>query len=361
MRVRPVLLSVGVMTALLGAAMIPCALIDIIDRSPQWPVFAISAFLSILAGAILTILSRGDAKETGQREAFFLTVLVWVVLPLVAAFPIAASGASITDAVFESVSGLTTTGATVLTALEDSPRGLLLWRGILQWYGGIGIIVTAIAILPSLRVGGMQLFQLESSDQSGKFLPRVTEIATQTGFVYLALSVACGFLYALSGMKGFDAVVHAMTTVSAGGYSTTDLSFQEAASASKNVAIVFMILASLPFAAFVLMARGQPRALWGDPQARLLLAIIVAATVGLLIYNGVGPGGAVFENGGDAVQSTLFNVVAVITGTGYASENYAAWGDGATSIFIMLMFFGGCAGSAACGFKMFRLEISAKA
>jgi len=204
MQLRPVLLATGIMTALLGVAMIPSALIDIADKREAWGVFAISAFGTIFIGICLALLVGQDEGKTGPREAFFLTVLIWVMLPAVAAIPFIFAGETLTDSVFESVSGLTTTGATILTGLDGTSRGILLWRAILQWIGGIGIIVTAIAILPSLRVGGMQLFQIESSDVSGKFLPRVTEIAAQTGIVYLVLSVACAVLYSINGMNTFD-------------------------------------------------------------------------------------------------------------------------------------------------------------
>ena len=199
MRMRPVFLAVGIMTALLGAAMLPCAWVDYFYGEENWQVFLLSGFGAISIGGSLAILSGGGAPRTGAREAFLLTVLIWMVLPAIAAIPFVASNMSITDAWFESVSGLTTTGSTVLSDLGDRARGLLMWRAILQWIGGIGIIVTAIAILPMLRVGGMQLFQLESSDTSGKFMPRVREIAIQTGIVYLVLSVLCAFLYLRTG------------------------------------------------------------------------------------------------------------------------------------------------------------------
>ncbi|MCL4133458.1 UNVERIFIED_CONTAM: hypothetical protein GTU68_014822 [Idotea baltica] len=267
---------------------------------------------------------------------------------------------SLTDASFESISGLTTTGSTVLTGLDDLPRGLLLWRAILQWIGGIGIIVTAIAILPTLRVGGMQLFQLESSDVSGKFLPRVTEIASQTGLIYLFLSALCAALYYANGMSSFDAIAHAMTTMAAGGYSTHDASFGYFGNGAASVAILFMIFAGLPFARFVMMVRGQPLAIWRDPQTRLFLGFIVVSTA-LLVAYAYGPGGTEFEEAEDAVRTTAFNVVSVMTGTGYANADYNTWGPGAVTVFLGLMFLGGCAGSAACGMKMFRIEIASKA
>ena len=225
MQLRVVILALGIMTALLGAAMIPCWLLDVADARDEWPVFAASATMLLLFGGGLIVLSGGRTERTSAREAFLLTVLVWVVLPAMAAIPFMGIGMSFTDAMFESISGLTTTGSTVMSGLDYQPRGILLWRAILQWFGGIGIIVTAIAILPMLRVGGMQLFQLESSDVSGKFVPRIGEVSAQIGMIYLFISVACAAAYMLAGMSAFDAIAHAMTTVAAGGYSTYDASF----------------------------------------------------------------------------------------------------------------------------------------
>ncbi|MEM9225623.1 MAG: potassium transporter TrkG, partial [Pseudomonadota bacterium] len=193
------------MTTLLGVAMIPCWLLDLADQRQEWPVFAASATMLVLFGGGLTVLAGRPSGRTGSREAFLLTVLVWVVLPALAAIPFMGVGMSLTDSMFESISGLTTTGSTVINDLDNQPRGLLLWRAILQWFGGIGIIVTAIAILPALRVGGMQLFQLESSDVAGKFMPRIGEITAQTGLVYLILSLACAITYALCGLTAFEA------------------------------------------------------------------------------------------------------------------------------------------------------------
>lgn len=361
MKVRPLFLALGIMTALLGVAMLPSAIIDIVDKDPQAITFAASGLGAILFGGGLAMLSGQGVGETGQKEAFLLTVLVWLVLPFFGAIPFMLNGNTLTDSIFESVSGLTTTGATILTGLDDMPRGLLLWRSILQWIGGIGIIVTAIAILPMLRVGGMQLFQIESSDMSGKFLPRIREITAQTGFVYLGLSIICAICYNLNGMEMFDAVNHAMTTMAAGGYSTFDSSFNEVGAGAQTVAIVFMIAAGLPFAAFVLLLRGNPRLLLNTSQPRMYLSIISVATLVLIYYNLAGPGSAVFADFSSALRTTLFNVVSVMTGTGYASTNYAAWGPGATAVFLLLMFLGGCAGSAACGIKIFRVEIAARA
>lgn len=364
MQLRPVFLALGIMTMLLGAAMIPCALMDMADERPEAHVFAVSSFGSMLLGACLWVLSRGaETERTGQREAFLLTVLVWVFLPLVAAIPFVSSGMDFTDAFFESVSGITTTGATVLTGLDDRARGFLLWRAILQWIGGIGIIVTAIAILPQLRVGGMQLFELESSDMSGKFLPRITDIATQLGYTYLIISAICALLYSLSGMNWFDAITHSMTTMSAGGYSTHDASFGYFSDTpAPYVATFFMFVAGLPFSLLaMLMFAGRIKPLFSDPQPRLYLGMALFFSIVIVTYHEAVVHPRIFDDWLHAFQEALFNIISVMTGTGYASAPYDTWGEPVMVLFLGATFVGGCAGSAACGLKMFRLEISAKA
>lgn len=361
MRLQPVFLALGYMLILTGLAMIPSALIDFADSHESWGVFALTGFILVGIGGVCVLSTMGQTRKTGQKEAFLLTVLVWVILPLAAAFPFLALGFTFTDAVFESVSGLTTTGSTIITGLQEEQRGLLLWRAILQWIGGVGIIVTAIAILPMLRVGGMQLFQLESSDVSGKFLPRVTEIASQITMVYVALSVLCAMAYGATGMSAFDAIAHAMTTMAAGGYSTYDSSMGEFAdTAAIEVAIFFMICAGLPFGALVMMLHGKWNALWNDPQPRVFLMIMFVAFCALLAYIANAPDMAYYRSDEHMLRDTLFSVVSVTTGTGYAVVDYGQWGAFPETVFLALMFVGGCAGSAACGMKVFRLEIMAR-
>ena len=363
MQLRPIILAIGIMTILLGAAMIPCALMDLADGRPEAHVFAVSAFGSMFIGTCLWVLARGGDQRTGQREAFLLTVLVWVFLPAVAAIPFLASGMSLTDAFFECISGLTTTGATVLTGLDDMPRGLLLWRAILQWFGGIGIIVTAIAILPQLRVGGMQLFELESSDISGKFLPRITDIAAYLGFTYLLISMLCALCYSLAGMNWFDAIAHSMTTMSAGGYSTHDLSFGYFNDTNAPyVATGFMFIAGLPQSLLAMMLlQGRIMPMIKDPQPRVYLLIALVLSLVIVAYHEIVVDPRIFETAAHAFKDALFNIISVMTGTGYASAPYDTWGEPVVAVFLVATFVGGCAGSAACGLKMFRLEISAKA
>lgn len=363
MQLRVVILALGLMTALLGAAMIPCWFLDLADRRPETPVFAASAMTLLLFGGGLTVLAGGRPERTGAREAFLLTVLVWIVLPLFAAIPFIGVGMSFTDAIFESVSGLTTTGATVMDKLDSRPRGILLWRAILQWIGGVGIIVTAIAILPMLRVGGMQLFKLESSDVSGKFMPRIGEITLQIGLAYLVISVSCVLTYIACGMSAFDAIAHAMTTVSAGGYSTHDASFGAYnGTPAIYAAIVFMVIAGLPFSLLALcLFHGRWQNLFKDPQVRLFIGLWIAFAALIVFWQEIIVRPRVFDSFWHGVEQSLFNVISVMTGTGYASAPYDTWSDPATILFLVTIFLGGCAGSAACGIKMFRLEISLRA
>lgn len=363
MQLRTVIFALGTMTTLLGVAMIPCWLLDLADQRTEWPVFAASATMLILFGGGLTVLAGRPSGRTGSREAFLLTVLVWVVLPALAAIPFMGVGMSVTDSMFESVSGLTTTGSTVIDDLDSQPRGLLLWRAILQWFGGIGIIVTAIAILPALRVGGMQLFQLESSDVAGKFMPRIGEITAQTGFVYLVLSLACAITYALCGLTAFEAITHSMTTVAAGGYSTYDASFGAFFDTPAPIAaIFFMVMAGLPFSLLAIaMIQGQTGPLYRDPQIRLFLILIGVITTLVFLLRVADDQDFVIISPFEGYLETLFNVVSVMTGTGYATAAYDSWGEAPVLIFLVTIFLGGCAGSAACGIKMFRLEISFKA
>ncbi|KCZ54827.1 hypothetical protein HY29_12950 [Hyphomonas beringensis] len=362
MQLRPVLLAIGIMTVLLGMAMIPCMLIDWADHRPETYVFEVSSFGTILIGTCIWVLSRGEVERSGQREAFLLTVLVWVYLPVIASIPFLASGMSFTDSVFECISGLTTTGATVLTGLDDMPRGLLLWRAILQWIGGIGIIVTAIAILPQLRVGGMQLFELESSDMSGKFLPRITDIAAYLGLTYLIISMLCALLYYLTGMNWFDAITHSMTTMSAGGYSTHDASFGYFNDTNAPyVATVFMFIAGLPFSLLaMLLLQGRIRPMLTDPQPRVYLGLALFFSTAIVVYHEAVVEPPIFDHVFHGFKEALFNIISIMTGTGYASAPYDTWGPPVMTIFLVATFVGGCAGSAACGLKMFRLEIAAK-
>jgi trk system potassium uptake protein TrkH len=363
MALSPVLLATGVMLALMGLAMLPCALISVLDGRDSGGVFAVWAFVCMAVGLVLGVSAGSSRPRTGMREAFLLTVLVWVVLCVAGALPFFDLGISPAQAIFEAVSGLTTTGATIFSGLDGMDRGILLWRAILQWIGGIGVIVTAIAILPVLQVGGMQLFSVESSDRTGKFMPRVGEIASQIGLVYLVITLACTVAFRLGGMGGFNAITHAMATVSAGGFSTHDASLgQYNGTPVIGIAIPFMIIAAFPFSLLALaILQGRPAALLRDPQPRLFVLIWLGVSALMLAFHAFGPSEIAPEARESVVVDTLFNVASVMSGTGFATAPYDTWGGFAAGVFFLLTFLGGCAGSASCGIKMFRLEIGLKA
>ncbi|MGF1463999.1 MAG: TrkH family potassium uptake protein [Maricaulaceae bacterium] len=349
-------LITGYMILALAVAMLAPALANIADPEADAAPFVVGAVMTGFLGGALAFGLSGPTPELSPRAAVVLTTLSWAVLTVLAAIPFRLAGMAATDAVFEAMSGLTTTGATVITNLEAQSRGLLLWRAILQWIGGVGIIVTAMAILPMLRVGGMQLFRLESSDASEKILPRATEIAGSIALIYLILTVVCVLAYALAGMSGFDAVAHAMTTIATGGFSTSDRSMGAFVDGGADiVACVFMLAGGLPFGLYLIALRGGADRLWRDAQSRGFLIVAVSLLSVLAVYLWVS---GRTEGAGDAVRLAAFNVISILTGTGYASAAYDQWGAFAVGFFFCLMFVGGCAGSTACGIKIFRFQVA---
>jgi trk system potassium uptake protein len=352
---------VGMMVAVLAALMLAPAMLDAAHGDhDSATAFFLSSILGMFLGAALALVNRGPVDSITPRTAFVLTVGAWFALALCAALPMRLSGEGMnwTDAIFESISGLTTTGATVITGLDDRPEGLLLWRAILQWIGGIGIIVTAMAFWPMLGVGGMQLFQLESGDKSDKVLPKATQIAAGISLVYLVLTLICFFAFLAVGMDWLHALCHAMSTLSTGGFSASDNSMGNYVHLGADmITTVFMILASLPFALFVLAGRGKPGPLFKDAQVRgFLLVVLVCTSIIALVIWSVGA----HEEGG-AIRQASFNVVSIITGTGFATADYGAWGPVSEAAFFIFMFIGGCAGSTTCSVKIFRYQIAGTA
>ena len=358
---RPVLFMVGIMVAVLSAAMLAPATLDAAEGDRESATaFYISSILGMFIGSSTALVNRGPVDSITPRTAFTLTVGAWLALGLCAALPmrLANEGLDWTDALFESISGLTTTGATVITGLDGRPEGLLLWRAILQWIGGIGIIVTAMAFWPMLGLGGMQLFQLETGDKSDKVLPKATQIAANISLIYLFLTLTCFFAYLAVGMDWLHAVCHAMSTVSTGGFSASDNSMGNYVHMGADIiTTAFMLLASLPFGLFVLASRGKPGPLFADAQVRGFLVVVLAATAYLTILLWVT---GAHEEGG-AIRQASFNAVSIITGTGFATADYGAWGSASESAFFIFMFIGGCAGSTTCSVKIFRYQIAGTA
>ncbi|MBP5858922.1 TrkH family potassium uptake protein [Marivibrio halodurans] len=342
--------------ATLALAMLVPAVIDLAVGNPDWEVFAMASAFTLFVGVMLVLTNRVRFGSLTIRQAFLMTASAWVVLPAFAALPLhfADLQLSYTDAFFEAMSGITTTGSTVLVGLDFAPPGILLWRSLLQWLGGVGIIVMAVSILPMLQVGGMQLFRMEFAERVEKALPRAAQIGAWIAIIYLGLTLICAGLYRMADMPTFEAINHAMTTVATGGYSTHDRSVGVFESAWVDVvATVFMILGSLPFLLYLQALRAHPMALVTDSQVRWFfgfLGVAVAATVGYLHLGLERP----FL---DSIRVAAFNITSIMTGTGYATEDFGQWGAFAPPLFFLLMFIGGCAGSTTCGIKVFRFQV----
>ena len=356
---RTIFFLIGMLLSALAGGMLIPALTEILLDQPDWPVFVTAALITGFIAGALVLTNRGKLPPLSVRQAFLLTSGAWLSLTAFAALPFAFSGLglSYTDAFFEAMSGLTTTGATIITELDKAPPGILLWRALLQWFGGIGIIVMAISVLPMLNVGGMQLFRLESSDTSEKILPRTAQIAGSITRLYFVITGSCLLAYWLAGMSFFDATAHAMTTIATGGFSTRDGSLASFnAPAIELVAIVFMLASSLPFVAYLQVSNRNFSAFLRDGQIRFFLAAAAGATLVMWLYqiaNGTGSGAI-------AALRAAFNTISILTGTGFTTADYSLWGPFAVSVFFILTFIGGCAGSTSCGLKIFRLQIILK-
>ena len=353
---RPVGYVIGLLVACLGLTMLIPLAVDIAEGRGHWPAFFESAVITFFVGG-LTALACQNGNDEGLtlQQTFLLTTGVWAMLPVFGALPfmLGETNSTFTDAFFEAMSGMTTTGSTVLSGLDTMPRGILLWRGMLQWLGGVGIIVVAMVFLPELRVGGMQIFRSEAFDTMGKILPRAASIASQISVVYVGLTVLCALTYLMLGMDAFDATVHALTTISTGGFSTRDASFGAFSGPMEYAASFFMILAALPFVRYVQMLNGNQKALFQDSQVRGFMMVIVAfvgASFIALLY--------IFPHHWEkSMREALFNIVSIMSGTGYASVDYMAWGGFLITVFFFVGLIGGCAGSTACSVKIFRYQI----
>ena len=353
---RPIFLILGILLTTLAVMMIAPAIADIITGNPDWQVFAVAAGVTLFIGVSLALTSRAGGASLSVRQAFILTTMSWIALTAFAALPFAFSqlDLSITDAFFEAMSGITTTGSTVIVNLDAAPPGLLLWRSLLQWLGGIGIIVMALAVMPLLRVGGMQLFRMESSDQSEKALPRAAQVAAAIGVIYVALTFIWAVLLWVAGMSGFDAVAHAMTTIATGGFSTYDGSVGHFNNWIVDVIItVGMIIGSLPFLLYLMAFQGKPGNLMRDTQVQWFLTVVAVIVVIVAGWLWLGNG----EDPLLALRYSSFNVISIMTGTGYATAGFDNWGNFAIPVFFFIMFIGGCAGSTTCGIKIFRFQV----
>ena len=353
---RSIINIIGLLLCIEAIAMVIPMLYDIYYKNEDWVQFLFSSLITFFIGIILYISFRQKNIKLGIRQAFLLTITSWLVISLFGSIPFIYSSSSLsyTDAFFESVSGITTTGSTVIYNLENLSEGILIWRSLLQWFGGIGIIVLAMAILPTLQIGGMQLLHMEHDDPYEKTIPKVNRFVLELFLLYVTLSIICGFLYFVNGMSGFDSVIHAMTTISTGGFSNHDESFAYFNSFQiEIISIIFMLIGSLPFVLYLQFLHRQNISIINDDQIKLFFIIIFIIVLLTTIWLSI-------KQSADFVSSlriALFNIISILTGTGYTSNNFSTWGSFGTVIMMIIMFIGGCAGSTTGGIKIFRLQI----
>ena len=350
---KTVFFTLGILQIILGASMFLPIIIQLIYSEIDSSFFGAS-IITIVFGTLFFLSNLDHDKKLNLQQAFLLTALSWLSIGIFGSLPFIFSNLnlSFTDSFFESMSGITTTGSTILSNLEITPKSILLWRAILQWLGGIGIIVMAITLMPIMNVGGMQLFKISSNDSSEKILPKSKEIALRLIYIYSSLTILCAFTYWIFGMSIFDSLTHSMTTIATGGFSNYNESIGYFNSIPIEIAsMLFIILGSLPFIVYIKFINGNKRIFTSDIQIRTFIKIILIAIIVLSIY-------LIFYDGTKFnLRSIFFNVISILTGTGYVNAEFDGWGSFALVLFLALMFIGGCAGSTTCGIKIFRIQI----
>jgi trk system potassium uptake protein TrkH len=352
---KTVFFTLGVLQIILGISMIFPILTQIIYSEIDSS-FIGASIISIIFGALFFLSNLNHDKKLNLQQAFLLTALSWLTIAIFGSLPFIFStlNLTITDAFFESMSGITTTGSTIISNLEQTPKAILLWRAMLQWLGGIGIIVMAITLMPIMNVGGMQLFKISSNDSSEKILPKSKEIALRLIYVYLCLTTLCAVTYKIFGMGFFDSFTHSMTTIATGGFSNYDQSIGYFNSLSIEISsMIFIILGSLPFIAYIKFLNGNKKIFISDVQIKSFIKIIIYSIIILFIY-------LIIQNKDISqinIRTISFNVISILTGTGYVTGEFDGWGNFPLIFFLALMFIGGCAGSTTCGIKIFRIQI----
>ena len=350
---KTVFFTLGILQIILGIFMMIPIIIQFIYNEVDSS-FLGASIVTIIFGILFFLSNLDHDKKLNLQQAFLLTALSWLSIAVFGSLPFIFSDAdfSITNAFFESMSGITTTGSTIISNLENTPKGILLWRALLQWLGGIGIIVMAITLMPIMNVGGMQLFKISNNDSSEKILPKSKEIALRLIYIYTSLTLLCGLTYKIFGMSFFDSLTHSMTTIATGGFSNYNESLAFFNSISIEIsAMIFIILGSLPFIAYIKFMNGNKKIFINDSQIRTFFKIIFFTIIILssyLILSGV----TEFN-----LRSILFNIISILTGTGYVNAEFDTWGSFTLILFLGLMFIGGCAGSTTCGVKIFRVQI----
>ena len=353
---KTVFFLIGILLIVLGASMLAPYSLQLIFKEDSHS-FISASIVTIFIGSLFVLGNLEKEFRLNLRQTFLFSSLAWLMVAVFGSLPFLLSTQefSFSEAFFESMSGITTTGATIISDLDSTPKSILLWRALMQWLGGIGIVVMAITILPLLQVGGMQLFKMEGPDSTEKILPRTIEVAATIISVYIILTFLCGFFYWMFGMTIFDSVSHSMTTIATGGFSTHD----DSIGFFKNpnieiVASIFIILGSIPFISYLKFAQGNRKVFFNDVQIKgLIYLLLISITIMFLYLLFTNYEANIF----DKVRISSFNVISILSGTGYVTDDFGLWGKFSLIFFLFLMFIGGCAGSTACGIKIFRLQM----
>ena len=350
---KTVFFTLGILQIILGVSMFIPIIVQFFYSELDSSFFG-SSIVTIIFGTLFFLTNLDHDKKLNLQQAFLLTALSWISIAIFGSLPFVFSSIelSITDSFFESMSGITTTGSTIISDLENAPKGLLLWRAILQWLGGIGIIVMAITLMPIMNVGGMQLFKISSNDSSEKILPKSKEIALRLIYIYSGLTGLCAITYWIFGMGKFDSLTHSMTTIATGGFSNYNESIGYFNSLPIEISsMFFIILGSIPFITYIKFISGNKKIFLNDIQIKTFLKIIIFTVIILSIY-------LLFSNHENfSLRSIFFNTISILSGTGYVNAEFDRWGSFPITLFLSLMFIGGCAGSTACGVKIFRIQI----
>ena len=352
---KTVFFTLGLLQIILGFSMIIPIIAQILYNETDAG-FIGSGLISIVFGMLFFLSNLDHDKKINLQQAFVLTSLSWLSIAVFGSLPFIFSklDLSITDAFFESMSGITTTGSTIITNLDVAPKGILLWRAMLQWLGGIGIIIMAITLMPIMNVGGMQLFKISSSDTTEKVMPKTKEIAIRLILIYSCLTTLCLIIYKICGMNLFDSFTHSMTTIATGGFSN----YNESIGYFKNpyieiTSIFFILCGSIPFIVYLKFLNGERSIFKSDTQIKGFLKILFISILILFLYL------SLINKSFTEISflSVSFNVISILTGTGYVTDNFSNWGNFPLIFFLILMFIGGCAGSTSCGIKIFRVQI----
>ncbi len=350
---KTVFFTLGILQIILGIFMFIPIIFQFIYSEIDSSFFGAS-IVTIIFGTLFFLSNLDHDKKLTLQQAFLLTALSWLSIAIFGSLPFIFSDLnfSFINAFFESMSGITTTGSTIISNLDEMPKSILLWRAILQWLGGIGIIIMAITLMPIMNVGGMQLFKISNNDSSEKILPKSKEIALRLIYIYTSLTLLCSLTYKFFGMNFFDSLTHSMTTIATGGFSNYNESIGFFDSVSIEIsAMIFIILGSLPFITYIKFISGDKKIIFNDVQIRTFFKIIISSIIILSLYLMISGSTEL------SFRSVLFNIISILTGTGYVNAEFDTWGSFTLILFLGLMFIGGCAGSTTCGVKIFRIQI----